>query len=122
MIVFTSHSQIDTASKICFPRYVIIGIQKDLIRLDLDDSLLVVKDSIISNRNLKISLKDSIIKANNDKIYIYKQNEEVYNLKLNVKDDEIKIYKKEIRRQKRLKIIAILGGIGGVIGTIFVLK
>lgn len=122
MIAFSSLCQIDTISKICFPRYVVVGIQKDLIRLDLNDSLLVVKDSIISNRNYKISLKDSIIKSYSNEVYFYKENEKLYELKLQVKDQEYKACKKEARRQKRLKILAIFGGVGGIVGTIFIMK
>lgn len=122
MIAFSSLCQIDTTSKICFPRYVVVGIQKDLIRLDLNDSLLVVKDSIISNRNYKISLKDSIIKSYSNEVYFYKENEKLYELKLQVKDQEYKACKKEARRQKRLKILAIFGGVGGIVGTIFIMK
>lgn len=122
MIAFSSLCQTDTTSKICFPRYVVVGIQKDLIRLDLNDSLLVVKDSIISNRNYKISLKDSIIKSYSNEVYFFKENEKLYELKLQVKDQEYKACKKEARRQKRLKVLAIFGGVGGIVGTIFIMK
>jgi len=101
MIAFTSQSQIDT-SKICFPRNVVTGIEKDLIRLDYCDSILVVKDSIIYNRNSKISLKDSIINSNNIQISLYKENEKAYKGQLNLKDEKIGSLEKTVKNQKRI--------------------
>ena len=102
MIAFTTQSQIDT-SKICFPRHVIVSIQKDLIRLDYCDSILVVKDTIILNRNSKIVLKDSIINLKNIKIDLYKLNETAYEGKLQIKDIQIKDYEKQFKKQRNLK-------------------
>lgn len=105
MIAFTSQSQTDT-SKICFPRNVVTGIEKDLIRLDYCDSILVVKDSLIYNRDIKISVKDSVIESKNTQISLYKDNEKAYKAQSSLKDEKITTLEKKVKNQRK-----IIGGL-----------
>lgn len=122
MIVFTSLSQTDTTSKICFPRYVIVGIEKDLIRLDLCDSLNIAKDIELKLVQTKISLKDSIIKSKDVEISLLKDNEISYGGQILLKDRQISGLNKEIKKQKRQKRAAIITGGVVAILILFLLK
>lgn len=104
LLSFTSQSQTDTNkdSLVCFPKSIVREIQKDLIRKDLNDSLLIVKDSMIINRNNKILWKDSIIDSKNIQLSLYKNNDSLYKKQLEVKDKEIGALNTKVKKQKRV--------------------
>jgi hypothetical protein len=80
----------------------VVGIQKDLIRLDYCDSISIVKDSIIYNRNSKISLKDSIINSKNIQISFHKDIENAYKEQIVLKDEKIVGLETKIKKQRRI--------------------
>lgn len=109
LLSFTIQSQTVTNndSLICFPKSVVRKIQKDLIRKDLNDSIIKVQDSIIINRNHKIILKDSIINSKNTQINSYKIVEESQKDIINIKDTKISTLEKDLRNQTIYKKVFI---------------
>ncbi len=105
---FISQSQTDT-SKICFEKKIVVAIQKDLIRGDYCDSIKKAQDTIIKAQNEKIIAKDSTLKAKNEQISLAKKNTSHYEGIVKVRDEEIRIFKKEVKKEKTWKNIHKIG-------------
>lgn len=101
---FISQSQtvINKDSFVCFPKSIVREIQKDLLRKDLNDSIILIKDSMIINRNQKILLKDSIINSKNIQISLLKDNESAYKSQILLKDSKIESLEDRIKKQRKI--------------------
>lgn len=83
-----------------------------LIRKDILEQRIVEKDVVITQQEEKIQAQDTIIAK-------YEENEEAYEDLIEISEEEKKALKKEIKRQKRGKVIAIIGA--GVISVVAIL-
>ena len=107
LVSFTIQSQtvINKDSLICFPKSVVREIQKDLMRKDLNDSIIKVQDSMIVNRNIKIIAKDSLIDSKVTQINSHKIIEESQKEQLEIKDIQISKLNDDLSKQKTYKQI-----------------
>lgn len=115
LVSFTSLSQVDMKNKdtlICFPKSIVIKIQKDLLKKDFQDSVIADYNHTFNLLNTKISYKDSIINNNNAVISMYKKTETDYKKIIGLREEQISDLNNEVSKQKRHKKIAIGAGIG----------
>jgi predicted RNase H-like nuclease (RuvC/YqgF family) len=111
-----SFSQTDT-NKVCIDKSIARQIAVDLVKKDLNDSIIV---NITRDNNLllkKIEFKDSTISAYSTKVDLFKHNESMLNQKIEYKDKEISDLSLSLSKQKKLTLGAVIGG-----GALFILS
>lgn len=87
-----------------------------LIRKDILEQRIVEKEVIITEQEEQIQAQDTIIAK-------YEENESHYEDLIEISEEEKKALKKEVKRQKRGKIIAIIGaGVVSVVAIIGLVK
>ena len=76
----------------------------------LKNQIKITRDSVFILNNITLN-QDTIIKTQGRQITLFKQNEISYKKLIVNKDEEIILFKKEIKKQKKAKIVSyIVGG------------
>lgn len=76
----------------------------------LKNQIEITRDSVFILNNITLN-QDTIIKTQGRQITLFKQNEISYKKLIVNKDEEIVLFKKEIKKQKKAKIVSyIVGG------------
>jgi len=76
----------------------------------LKNQIEITRDSVFILNNITLN-QDTIIKTQGRQITLFKQNEISYKKLIVNKDEEIILFKKEIKKQKKAKIVSyIVGG------------
>ena len=112
-----SFSQTDTDSLVCLPKsYLIRAIQElkygDLCKVELKST-----QSLLTNSNLQLTKKDSVITNYKRLESSYKREILDLNNLVEVQDQKIELYIKQAKREKRKRIALITAGSVVIVGT-----
>ena len=87
----------------------------------LKNQIKITRDSVFILNNITLN-QDTIIKTQGRQITLFKQNEISYKKLIVNKDEEIILFKKEIKKQKKAKIVSyIVGGSCVILSFILVI-
>lgn len=105
-----SFSQTDT-NKVCIDKSIARQIAVDLVKKDLNDSIIV---NITRDNNLllkKIEFKDSTISAYNTKIDLFKHNESMYKMADSLNTKAINKLTTDLNTSKKTTKVVTVGGV-----------
>ena len=96
-------SQNVTDSVVILPKRIAIEVAKDLERLDLADSLLLITEKKMENMARELGMQDRIIAGQQSQIEGLNEIIENNGEQLATKDKETKYWEKQYKKQKRQK-------------------
>jgi len=110
LISLLSFSQTDT-NKVCIDKSIARQIAVDLVKKDLNDSIIV---NITRDNNLlikKIEFKDSTISAYNTKVDLFKHNESMYKMADSLNTKAINKLTTDLNTSKKTTKVVTVGGV-----------